>query len=97
MPQTRQMLFPALALQVHIHEGSCTIVSREMFTIFFEDAYQKLFDGCTLLTPVVYPGVEICALETFGFIISYHLGFYQLGWLPNFSQLLAGLNCANFR
>ena len=30
-------------------------VSRDMFTAFFDEAYNQLFDGCTLLTPAVHP------------------------------------------
>lgn len=55
-------------------------VAREMFTLFFEEAYQKLFDGCTLLTPVIYPGVDMSLMEVFGAIMSH--AYLVSGVLP---------------
>lgn len=55
-------------------------VSREMFTILFEEAYQKLFDGCTLLTPAVHPGVDMSSFLVFGAIVSH--AYLVTGVLP---------------
>ena len=55
-------------------------VSREMFTAFFEESYQKLFDGCTLLTPALHPGVDMSLLSVFGAIMSH--AYLVSGVLP---------------
>ena len=55
-------------------------VSRDMFTAFFEEAYQKLFDGCTLLTPAVTPGINMSSLSIFGTIMSH--AYLVSGVLP---------------
>ena len=55
-------------------------VSRDMFTAFFEEAYKKLFDGCTLLTPAVHPGIDLSSLSVFGAIMSH--AYLATGVLP---------------
>ena len=55
-------------------------VSRDMFTAFFEEAYKKLFDGCTLLTPAVHPGIDLSSLSVFGAITSH--AYLATGVLP---------------
>ena len=39
-------------------------VSRDMFKAFFDRAYQKLFDGCTLLTPAIHPNINFFSSST---------------------------------
>ena len=46
-------------------------VSRDMLSGFCEQAYKKLFDGCTLLTPVMHPQVDMPNPRT-----------YRVSWLP---------------
>lgn len=42
-----------------------------MFSAFFEEAYKHLFDGSSLLCPVVHPEMDVSQLKTMGFIISH--------------------------
>lgn len=55
-------------------------VARDMFSAFYEVMYEKLFDGCSLLSPVVYPGMDVSALKIIGFIISH--AYLTTGVLP---------------
>lgn len=45
-------------------------VSRDLFSAFYEEAYVKLFDGASLLTPVDFPNLD-APLPTLGTIISH--------------------------
>ena len=46
-------------------------VCRDAYTAFFNSAYQKFFDGSTLVTPAIHPGTDIAALKNLGCIISH--------------------------
>ncbi len=56
------------------------VVTRDLFSAFFEEAYKKLFDGSTLLCPVVHPGMNVSTLKTVGLIISH--AYLVTGLLP---------------
>jgi hypothetical protein len=58
----------------------CGGVSRDMLSGFWEEAYQKLFDGCRLLTPVIHPQVDMKVLPVIGRILSH--GYLASGFLP---------------
>lgn len=55
-------------------------VSRDMYTAFFDEAYHRLFDGCTLLTPAVHPNINFSSLPVFGSILSH--SYMASGVLP---------------
>ena len=55
-------------------------VSRDMFSAFYEAAYVKLFDGVSLLTPVVHPHMDMSVLPILGTIISH--AYLVSGILP---------------
>ncbi len=55
-------------------------VTRDLFSAFFEEAYKKLFDGSSLLCPVVHPGMDVSTLKTVGLIISH--AYLVTGLLP---------------
>ena len=51
-----------------------------MFSAFFEAAYERLFDGSSLLCPVVHPEMDTAMLMTVGFIMSH--AYLVAGLLP---------------
>ena len=51
-----------------------------MFTAFFDEAYNQLFDGCTLLTPAVHPNIDYSSLPVLGAIMSH--SYLVSGVLP---------------
>lgn len=55
-------------------------VARDMLSGFWNEAYKHLFDGCTLLTPVIHPHVDLQVLPTIGKILSY--GYIACGFIP---------------
>ena len=55
-------------------------VSREMFSAFFQEAYERYFDGCTFLTPVVNPHTTKSELTLLGLVISH--AYLSTGILP---------------
>ena len=55
-------------------------VARDMFSALFEAAYEHLFDGGSLLYPIVHPEMDVCLLSTVGFIISH--AYMVSGILP---------------
>ena len=55
-------------------------VTRDVFSAFFEEAYIRLFDGSSLLTPADFPNVEMPPLATLGAIISH--AYMMTGGLP---------------
>ena len=55
-------------------------VARDMFSAFFEDCYVKLFDGGSLLCPVVHPHTPVSKLPTVGAVISH--SYLTTGYLP---------------
>ena len=54
-------------------------VARDMFSAFYESAYEPLFDGSSLFCPVVHPEMETTCLPTVGFVISH--GYVMVGIL----------------
>ena len=69
-------------------------VARDMYSEFYEAAYVSLFDGSSLLTPVVHPEMDTTSLSTFGFVLSH--GYLMSGILtiriafPSLAQSLLG-------
>ena len=55
-------------------------VARDMFSMFWETAYVKMFDGGTLLIPAVHHQVEMEKFPLLGAIISH--GYMVCGFLP---------------
>jgi len=55
-------------------------VTREMFSAFWEEAYQKLFEGATLVIPLLHPQSDMGLFNTLGSIISH--GYLSCGYLP---------------
>ena len=55
-------------------------VARDMYSAFFEETYKHLFDGSTLLCPVVHPEMDVSTLATVGTIISH--AYMVTGILP---------------
>ena len=51
-----------------------------MFSAFYEKAYEHMFDGCSLLSPVVHPGMDLSLLTTMGVIVSH--AYMVSGILP---------------
>ena len=51
-----------------------------MFSAFIEESYLKLFDGGSLLTPIVHPHTQLSQLATLGTVISY--AYIVSGFLP---------------
>ena len=59
----------------------CGGVSRDMISAFWEEAYRKMFDGSTLLTPTVAPHTDVSAVfPSVGRFLSH--GFLCTGFLP---------------
>ena len=58
----------------------CGGVCRDMITGFWEKAYEILFDGSTLLTPLLHPQLDTTILPVVGRILSH--GFFVCGFLP---------------
>ena len=59
----------------------CGGVSRDVISGFWEEAYEKLFDGSTLLTPLMDPHINTAAvLPLVGRVLSH--GFVCTGFLP---------------
>ncbi len=55
-------------------------VSRDFFTGFWELAYQRMFDGGSLLSPFIHADTEIAQLPLLGTILSH--SFLAYGFLP---------------
>ena len=55
-------------------------VSRDFCSAFWEAAYEKAFDGNTLLTPAVHSGVDMESLRLIGTMIS-HM-YLAVGFIP---------------
>lgn len=58
----------------------CGGVSRDMLSGFWEVAYQTIFDGGSLLTPLVSSDTDMNVLPTIGTIISH--GYLACGFIP---------------
>ena len=55
-------------------------VSRDMYSAFYEESYKRLYDGSTLLSPIVHPEMDVSILTTMGTIISH--AYMVTGILP---------------
>ena len=55
-------------------------VQRDMFSAFWDRAYSELFEGSTLLTPMVHPQTDLTVLPIIGRILSH--GYLVIGMLP---------------
>lgn len=55
-------------------------VSRDFCSAFWEAAYEKAFDGNTLLTPALHSGIDLESLQLIGSIIS-HM-YLAVGFIP---------------
>ncbi len=51
-----------------------------MFSAFWEQAYQSLFEGATILTPLIHPQTDTAVFPILGRILSH--GFLVTGFLP---------------
>ena len=73
----------------------CGGVTREMFSAFWDKCYANLFDGSTLLVPMLNPQTDISILPIIGRIISH--GYLSCGFLPIRIALpcLVGILCGS--
>ncbi len=55
-------------------------VSRDMFSAFFKEVYEKFCDGSALLTLVVHPHIDFSVLPSLGTVISH--GYLACRVLP---------------
>lgn len=55
-------------------------VCRDLFTGFWEEAFQEQFDGTSLLGPVNHAGLDFEVLTVMGKIMSH--GYLACGFLP---------------
>lgn len=55
-------------------------VQRDMYAAFWEKAYVSLFEGATLLTPMIHPQMDMSVLPVFGRILSH--AYLVSGVLP---------------
>ena len=55
-------------------------VYRDMVSLFWKAAFEKVFDGGCLLTPVLHPDTDLSLLPVIGKIISH--GYLSSGFLP---------------
>ena len=55
-------------------------VQRDMLSGFWEVAYKKLFDGSSLLTPMVHPQIDLTIFPILGRVLSH--GYLVTGFLP---------------
>ena len=55
-------------------------VCRDMFSTFWDKAYLKSFDGGSVLTPAMHPGIDTTVFPILSTILSH--GFLSCGYLP---------------
>ncbi len=55
-------------------------VQRDMYSAFWNEAYSKLFEGATLLVPLVHPQIDMAVYPILGRILSH--GYLVTGFLP---------------
>ena len=55
-------------------------VTRDMYSGFWEECYSKIFDGSTLLVPMISPQMDTAVLPIVGSIMSH--GYLASGFLP---------------
>ena len=76
-------------------------MSRDLFSGYFEEMYEKLLDGTTLVYPIVKPDTNLSSLPEVGTIISH--AYLTAGMLPTrmvfpcLAQCLLGPNIQKFR
>ena len=58
----------------------CGGICRDMFSAYWDEAYQQFFDGSTLLVPALHPSVDISALPRLGTVLSH--GYLLCGFMP---------------
>lgn len=58
----------------------CGGICRDMFSAYWNEAYQKFFDGSMLLVPALHPSVDMSSLPCLGTILSH--GYLLCGFLP---------------
>ena len=63
--------------ELAIDEGG---VQRDMYSAFWEQAYKKLFEGATVLTPMIHPQMDMSVFPILGRILSH--GYLVAGILP---------------
>ncbi len=70
-------------------------VTIEMFSVFWEKCYETMFDGCSLLVPMLCPQTDVSLLPILGRIISH--GYLVCGYLPTRIALpcIIGILCGN--
>ena len=55
-------------------------VQRDMLSGFWEEAYKKLFEGSSILTPMIHPQIDLTVFPILGRILSH--GYLAAGFLP---------------
>ena len=55
-------------------------VCRDLFSVFWEEAYLKFFDGSSLLSPAMHASVDMASLPALGKTLSH--GFLVCGHMP---------------
>lgn len=55
-------------------------ITRDVYSAFYTEMYSKLFDGTTLVTPAVHPGMDLSLFPVLGAIISH--AYLVSGVLP---------------
>ena len=63
--------------ELAIDEGG---VQRDMYSGFWKQAYKKLFEGATVLTPMIHPQMDMSVFPIIGRILSH--GYLVAGILP---------------
>ena len=69
--------FIAYDSELAVDEGG---VTRDMYSAFWEEAYSRLFDGATILIPLVHAQTDMGIFPILGKIISH--GYLASGYLP---------------
>ena len=70
---------------IHVEfEGEMAVdqggVTRDMYSAFWEECYSTIFDGSTLLVPMLSPQMDTAVLPVVGSIVSH--GYLVSGFLP---------------
>ena len=70
-------IYIAYDSELALDEGG---VTRDMYSAFWEEAYSRLFDGATILIPLVHAQTDMGIFPILGRIISH--GYLASGYLP---------------
>lgn len=70
-------IFMAYSSENAIDDGG---VTRDVFCAFWEEAYRVLFEGSTVLIPLIHPSTDLNVFPILGKIISH--GYFVSGMLP---------------